>query len=495
MKITPSLLYDYLQCAHKPWRDLYGPKEELVSGESPFLKLLWEKGTQHEAKIISGFAHEFLDCSEGSHESRANRTRAAMEERVAYIYQGVIEDEGLFGIPDLLFLDGDEYFPIDIKSGNATDGETADNAPRPKKHYAIQLALYVEILQNLGLCSSRRGYIIDSAGERIEYDLDLPQGKRTPQTFWEYYLEVKAAVSRLIANEEQNEPAMASVCGNCGWQASCKSWCEKQDDLTLLYYVGRSDRDAVKHSLESSAISNLLKHSAEELLERKKSDKTFLKGLGESKLTKMLRRAELLKNNGKPIFYEEFSFPKTELELFFDIEDDPTRDFVYLHGLYIREGEKLSYMAFLAKDTEPESEKKAWGEFWDFIRSLPENDYSVYYYSGHEPAAYSEMRKKYPDVVSEEELGAFFAHENCIDLFSAYIREKTDWPLGSYSLKSIAKYLGFSWRDENPSGAESVAWFNEYIESGDEGIMRRILEYNEDDCRATMAVKDALAQG
>ena len=54
--------------------------------------------------------------------------------------------------------------------------------------------------------------------------------------------------------------------------------------------------------------------------------------------------------------------------------------------------------------------------------------------------------------------------------------------------QEIAKLNGFSWRDVDPGGANSIAWHNDYLKSGDATVrarvLRRILEYNEDDCRA-----------
>lgn len=79
-----------------------------------------------------------------------------------------------------------------------------------------------------------------------------------------------------------------------------------------------------------------------------------------------------------------------------------------------------------------------------------------------------------------------------IDLYNDVILKKTDWPLGSYSIKAIAQYLGFNWRDKTPSGALSIQWFNEYLKKKDEKILKRILEYNEDDCMATMVLKDGI---
>ncbi|MFQ5991985.1 MAG: ribonuclease H-like domain-containing protein, partial [Nitrospiraceae bacterium] len=44
----------------------------------------------------------------------------------------------------------------------------------------------------------------------------------------------------------------------------------------------------------------------------------------------------------------------------------------------------------------------------------------------------------------------------------------------------------------DPSGANSIAWYNEYRAhpAKNEGALKRILRYNEDDCRAMVAIKD-----
>lgn len=75
MKITPSILYDYIQCPHKVWRDKHGPKEEEVVEDNPFVQLLWEKGVQHEKQVISDFGEAFEDISQGTIEERLVRPR------------------------------------------------------------------------------------------------------------------------------------------------------------------------------------------------------------------------------------------------------------------------------------------------------------------------------------------------------------------------------------------------------------------------------------
>lgn len=494
MYVTASKLYDYMQCPHKVWRDVYGPKEEKIQETNPFVKMLWEKGIQYEKEVISKIG-EFLDLSQGSLEDRFNKTIEAMKNKTPLIYQGVLIVDNLRGIPDLLKLMPDgTYTPVDIKSGMGLEGvdeEFGEDEGKPKKHYAVQLALYCDALLRLGFENERKGLIYDIKGNEVEYNLNSSVGVRTKISFWELYQDTLNKVSVLLENKNQNKPAMAGACKLCPWYNSCKKWATDTDDPTCLFYLGRSKRDVLNEDVQVNTIMDILKLDVEDLMKQKKNDKDFLKGLGQKTIDKIVTRANVLKNIKKPVLYEKVDFPDVSYELFFDIEDDPTQEFVYLHGVYERNGAKERFLDFTAKEISPEAEKKAWSDFWDYIKSLPKNDFSVYYYSHHEKTTYKKMQKLYPDVITAEEVEEFFDNPNVIDLYKI-VSKNTDWPVGSYSLKALAQYLGFSWRDETPSGALSIQWFNEYIETKDEKKLERILLYNEDDCIATMVLKDGL---
>jgi len=496
MALTASKLYDYTQCPHRVWRDLYGPMSEKNEEPNPFVQLLWERGVRYEEKVLAGLG-DILSLKGLSQKDNKEKTLQALNQGVPLIYQGMIEFDGLLGIPDLLKKQPDgTYAPLEIKSGMGyagVDEETGEEG-KLKKSYAIQLGLYLDVLQNLGFTKKHVGYILDGHGQMIEYDLDQPQGVRTPQTFWQFYLQGRDNVKLLQANEVQNNPALAGICKLCPWYASCKKWVEKTEDPTGLFYVGRTKRDVLLQDLNVRHVGDILLLDIPELLAQKKKDKSFLPGLGDKTLNKIFDRAKVMKVTGKPVVYEKINFPKVSYELFFDIEDDPTQEFVYLHGVYERTTNGERFLDFTAKEISAEAEAKAWQEFWDYIRSLPQADFAVYYYSAHEKSTYRRMQKIYPQVVSETELENFFANPNVIDLYTEVVLKKTDWPLGSYSIKAIAQYLGFKWRDETPSGALSIQWFNDYLEKKDLKILERILLYNEDDCKATMVVKDAIQE-
>jgi predicted RecB family nuclease len=80
------------------------------------------------------------------------------------------------------------------------------------------------------------------------------------------------------------------------------------------------------------------------------------------------------------------------------------------------------------------------------------------------------------------------------DLYTDIVLSGSEWPTMSFSIKSIAKFLGFRWRDTHASGAASIEWFHRYAQSKDPQLRQRILDYNEEDCRAMRVLVDAIKQ-
>ncbi len=66
-----------------------------------------------------------------------------------------------------------------------------------------------------------------------------------------------------------------------------------------------------------------------------------------------------------------------------------------------------------------------------------------------------------------------------------------------FGLKKLAPYAGFQWRDEDPSGSASMTWYDKAVaaetELEREQNQQRLLAYNEDDCRATLALRQWLS--
>jgi predicted RecB family nuclease len=185
--------------------------------------------------------------------------------------------------------------------------------------------------------------------------------------------------------------------------------------------------------------------------------------------------------------------PAAERELFFDIEVDPMRDHCYLHGFVERVGgdnDKERFVALFADEASPEGEREAFAGAWKYMQDS--QPCVIYYYSKYERTIYRKLQQRYPEVCSADDIEALFDPARAVDLYYDVVLKATEWPTRDYSIKTIAKYLGFNWRDTNPSGAASIEWFDQWIKTGDPAVKQRILDYNEDDCRATRVLLDGI---
>ena len=222
--------------------------------------------------------------------------------------------------------------------------------------------------------------------------------------------------------------------------------------------------------------------------------KTVFSGIGPDRLLKFQARAKLLTEKpGRPYLRAPIDLPIAERELFFDIEVDPMRDICYLHG-FVERNSGISanerFVAFFADDATPEAEAQAFEGAWEYMQAS--QPCAIYYYSKYERTIYRKLRSKYPSVCTEAELEELFAPNKAVDLYFDVVLKSTEWPTRDFSIKTLAKYLGFAWRDTHPSGAASIEWFDRWIQSRDPSIRQRILDYNEDDCRATRVLLDGI---
>lgn len=480
------MLYNFVQCPHRVSMDLYGNPAE-KDEVSPFIKLLWEKGNAFEREVIENLRIPFTDLSALSPEEKEKATEKAIREGADLIYSGRVRAGNLLGEPDLLRKQGKGYVAGDIKSGAGEEGPSDLEDKKPKKHYAVQLALYTDILERLGLSAGRIPFVWDIHGEEIVYDLDALHGKRDPEALWSVYQDVLDKVTSISSETVRTLPAYSAICKLCQWRTACVSSLKETRDLSLIPELGRAKRDAlVKHVKNLSALADA------DITALINGNKTVIPKIGPDTLRKFQTRARLQVRNAAPFLTGPVSLPASDVEIFFDIETDPMRDICYLHGFVERRNgdnntEKFIY--FFAGEPTPEEEEQAFSGAWDYIRK---SGGIIYYYSKYERTVWRKLQQKYPHAVSAEEIEEMFTPENSVDLYYDVVKPKTEWPTRDYSIKTLASYLGFRWRDTDPSGASSIEWYHRWVETGDPAIRQRILDYNEDDCIATRVLLDGI---
>lgn len=458
---------------------------------SPFIQMLWERGSAFEREVIQGLELPFLDLSELRGDEKEAATRAAIARQEPLIYAGRLSVDDLLGEPDLLRFENGGYVAIDIKSGAGEEGgsEEDDEEGRPKKSYGVQLSLYTDILIRLGVSAGRYGYIWDVHGQEKRYDLDVKLGPRSP-CLWEIYLEARSEVEKVLAGAD-SRAAACSVCKMCVWRSVCHKVLKESRDLTLLPELGRAKREVLWGqflTLEDLAAANVERFC--------NNEKTDFKGIGAKTLRKFRARAALAVA-AKPVPYltRAVVWPATEVELFFDIETDPMRDICYLHGFVIRErGDSATerFVAVYADGVTPEAEREAFAAAMGVFRAYP--NAAVIHYSKYERTEYRKLQRKYPDVASSEEIEALYIQPKALDLYLDVVKSGSEWPTMDFSIKSLAKCCGFAWRDLDPSGAASIQWFDQWVRTGDPTLKQRLLDYNEDDCVAMRVILDRMKQ-
>lgn len=487
--ITASMLYNLIQCPHRLNLDLHEDPQKR-DPESKFIELLWERGIDFENEVIGKLQIPFTDLHVLEDKERERQTMEAMNQKAKLIYGGRIRAGNLLGEPDVLRWDDNMgYVAGDIKSGAGEEGDEDSGNEKPKRHYAVQLALYTDILETQGLGKGRLPFVWDVHGNEVIYDLNAPQGPRTPQTLWELYQEKLSQAGEIVSQPHTSLPALGANCKLCHWRSHCIHHIEKLDDLTLIAELGRAKRDLIMPHIRT--VTDLAKVDLAGLAQ---GGKTNIKGVGLSTLQKFQVRARLMLDpNGRPYCTTAPNLPDVDRELFFDIEVDPMRDICYLHGFIERRNRDDStemFFPFMAEAPTPDEEEKTFAKAWEYVQSR--QPCAIYFYSKYERTWWKKLQQRYPSVATEADIRAMFESTMAVDLYFDVVQKYTEWPTRDHSIKTLAYYLGFNWRDTSPSGADSIEWYHRWIESGDPSIRQRILDYNEDDCVATRVLLDGI---
>lgn len=261
------------------------------------------------------------------------------------------------------------------------------------------------------------------------------------------------------------------------------------NDLTLIPELGRTKRDSMLnhiHTVRELAITDIAS-----LI---RGNKTVIPKIGPGTLKKFQERARLQTNpNATPYLKKLLDLPENKVELFFDIEVDPMRDICYLHGFVERHNQSTPserYVPFFAESPTAEEEEKAFSLAWKYVQSS--KPCSIYFYSKYERTWWRKLQKRYPHIASENQVEAMFDPKIAVDLYYDVVLPHSEWPTRNHSIKTLASFLGFNWRDSNPSGTDSIEWYHHWIETGDLSVRQRILDYNEDDCIATRVLLDGI---
>lgn len=485
--ITGSMLHDLVRCDRRVALDVHGNAAERDE-VNEFVELLWEGGVEHENTVLANMlaaSPGSVDLRYASPGSRQALTLMAMDSKAPLIVGGEISEVDLLGRPDLLRRDGDGYIAGDIKLGIGEEGATG----APRLRYAVQVALYADILERLDRLSRPYGFIVDGNGDELEFALDVDLGG-SKGALVDRYDETLEHARDVVDDTVMTLSVRAAECKLCRWYSVCKADVLERDDLTRIPQLGRTLRDTLMRTFPT--VAALAAADVEEYIDGRRTE---FAGLGPDRLRRFQDRARLLSTPGATAYARNpLTLPPRGRELLFDIETDPMADHCYLHGVVERwtdgSGRPPRYHAFISGG--PDDEARAFVEALEFLES--DASASVIYWSKYERTIYRSLASRYPETDTAERVETLFSSARCVDLLYDVVAPGTEWPCHDFSVKTLAVHCGFSWRDSKPSGAASIQWYRDWQKTGDDQIKKRILEYNEDDNLAVGRVLDALRE-
>lgn len=452
--IRASHISTYVKSPFLLWADVFADESD-QDPEDAFQQLLIRRGFEHEENVITqGYegAEQLVyeDAQEGF-----KQVLALMKEGVESISQAPIflNKESLRGRPDLLVrVDGSsdfgdyQYVVKEIKY-----------AKNIKQHHILQAAFYNKILADMQGVTSKEFILINHDAQEFSFCY---------KDYEELLEQTITAVRDIIDGRVVPKPIFGE---DHPWKKLSKDIATQNQDISLLSGIGRS----VRNSLAEKNISSL-----QELSRASKQDVTTVRGVGPKKYSKMMRQAEVILS-GNEVIKSSPSFKQDVISIYFDIEGETQLDIDYLYGLLVDD----EFVAFWADS--PEQEEQVWRQFCSFLNSL-NKEFVLYHYAPYERTS---IKKLYLRYGCDEQLYKKIIHSLC-DLHKV-LKRSVVLPLTSYSIKPVAKWLDFSWRAEDASGANSMQWYQQYLD-GDEDIKKKILAYNEDDVKATKIVHEYL---
>ncbi|HLS78589.1 MAG TPA: TM0106 family RecB-like putative nuclease [Nocardia sp.] len=441
--------------------------------------------------------------------ARAEATVRACEAGAQWIWGALLPQEpdtGRRGGSEILMRDTDRggYIPIIVVNHKVTDPRRPGPAdfhpltselsrwnPQPDKSRKLRqqprdqqrLAHLYRMLQRHGLASpSLLGGVIGLQADRIlVHDI---------AGVLDDYDRRYADRIAVVRGQSPTTPAKVPECRQCPWWtrgaegASCEQWLTERHHVSL---VAPGSRAEVLRGHGVTTIEELAAWTGE-------APQDWQHGpFDEAVVT---ARAWLA---GAPLVrrFETVRVQRADVEVDVDLESYQE------HGAYLW-GTLLDgrYRPFLTWDPLPTTDEgRSFGEFWTWLMSVRAaaraagKTFAAYCYSRTaEDKWLYESAERFagmPGVPTVEQVREFVDGPEWVDMFQA-VTEQFICPNGK-GLKKVAPVAGFSWRDPEAGGEASMSWYRlavGYDGPPDLGQRTRLLEYNEDDVRATLALRE-----
>lgn len=486
LTFSASDLVGFLECPHRTTLDLVDldtPLKRATPDEQ--VELIQDKGFAHEAGYLdslrAGNDQVIELSSSGSFAENLTATRNAMADGADIIFQAALANGAFMGYADFLRR---VDIPSDI-GGWSYEAVDTKLAHRPKPKFMIQLVHYSELLAA-------------TQGGQPQL-MHLVFGNRTERSFRvgdysHYYRRLRHRFDAFLVDRPPTTPEKCDACGYCDWRERCAAEWETQDHLNRVANISKVQIKRLrKQGIDTLArLGNLppdtsvsgLQPATLEKLRAQAALQKMKRETGENQL-ELLPRGTISRTG-----FDRLP-PPDEGDLFFDMEGDPLYEggLEYLFGVYFRENGAWVFRDFWAHDRH--EEKMAFMGFVDFVserlRGHPKAH--IYHYAHYEPTAMKRLMSLHG--IREAEIDQLLRQERFVDLYTV-VRESIRISEPSYSIKNLETFYMEKREGDVTSAGASIVYYEKWRQTQDDDLLRKIRDYNEDDCRSTYLLHEWL---
>ncbi|MEV0677039.1 TM0106 family RecB-like putative nuclease [Actinosynnema sp. NPDC050436] len=453
---------------------------------------------------------------------RERVTAAAMQAGVRYIWGAALPRDargGRRGGIDLLVKDATGYVPVLVVRHKVTDpGSGARTSPlshplpggarvdplrkvRPQPRDQLRLAHAQRQLQAAGHAAAGRSYggVVGMDGDVVVWhDLEAPTwpNGRTALAEYDSRFSDRLAVAAAAATgaDPLARPSRIVECRSCPWWPVCEVDLKAARDVSLV--VRGEDAVALRKigvtTVDDLAALDPLEEPVTPLVGMLYPDAVVLARAWLRDLT-VVRRVP------------QMDVPRADVEVDVDMESFGDLG-AYMWGCWLSGadvGEEPGYRAFATWDPLPcDDEARSFAEFWGWLTGVRLRararglTFRAYCYNELAENRWllgsADRFKGRPGIPPVAQVREFITSDSWVDLFG--IVQRQFLCAHGKGLKTIAPVAGFSWRDPEAGGENSMRWYRDAVGMDgpppDPAQRRRLLEYNEDDVRATHALRE-----
>ncbi len=463
-RLTPQSLVTASECTRRLW--LRHRRHDQAAGPADHVLMLRERADAHERAIAARFPglvgpiwrrdRSFTEAVEETRQHLARREGALWHPAFASA------DGRRTSTPVFTWWDDDVFVITDVRLALR---------PETRPDFALQLAHHRALVRECAGLEPGRFEIVNGYGETVEV---APASERT-------YAAALAAAERTLASDTEPDELLAhSTCRSCEFYKHCWDRAEAERRVEVLPEV-QSGHVAAYHAAGVRTLEQLAGLDAARelagvpapLLKRA----VIAAGAWRDDRAVWLRALELP------------AYPVVWLDFEGDARGEDAETPIYLWGLALDDGDAPPRGEAIVAATPPAGDRDAWERFLARAAEIraAHPDVRWVHWDHYEPLWIRRYAERYPSPAGLVE----WLGEQCFDL-KRVLDRTVRLPLRSYSIKHVARWMGFAWRNPESGSEWSTARFHQatIAPTAEEraALLREVAEYNEDDLFAMRAI-------